>query len=317
MRDSDPLFRREAFEYLHDRYYNKILDTDAYFNKFSIAIVLLSFVCGTTLILSCNFTYTVDLQGSIRASYLIDGDETSVASAAIGPRAKIELIPPSVRVQNIGKSTQYLSGLDGLAAQFEHDYDTVGSTVNQNAVISGSRLNSSGTERLNIANRPRMIDPASGWALFETPDPEVDHSEFLEHFVSIAPASAKMCVELYARASELKFLQQGMPVNLKYLNEKYARFGQFKGVISTVDRVALSEKDISDVADSAEPPRDTAIPLYRVWVSLDEAAVRTVERDRNSTYGSAVGARVPIETKRVYEWLLSTKQFIYHRLGRS
>lgn len=137
-----------------------------------------------------------------------------------------------------------------------------------------------------------------------------------ERLATILPNNLALQVQLYARSDSAGFLRVGMPVTLRYRSLPFERFGQFKGTISFIERVALTKEQLPSRAAAILTSMGTVEPVYGVRVTLDSAG-SDQRALLNISPGMAVDATAPIETKAIYKWALGPINSIVDRLKRN
>ena len=127
----------------------------------------------------------------------------------------------------------------------------------------------------------------------------VDGSKSL---VSIVPAGASLQAHLYAPSRSIGFVKPGDTVLLRYQAYPYQKFGQARGTIAFVSKVALSGNDLAGMLNS--PNAGGSEPLYRITVNLSAQAVRAYGRPQLLQAGMVLEADILQEKRRLYEWVL-------------
>lgn len=87
-----------------------------------------------------------------------------------------------------------------------------------------------------------------------------------ERISTLIPRGALYKAELLVPSSSAGFLSQGMEVWLRYDSFPYQRFGQYRGVVSTIDRTVLAPSEQTGPVKLSEA-------AYRVSVNLDRQTV--------------------------------------------
>lgn len=116
----------------------------------------------------------------------------------------------------------------------------------------------------------------------------------------LTPVDGPMVADLYAPSSAIGFLKPNMTTYLRYHAYPYQKFGQHKARIIEVSRTALKPDEIR--ANSAVPLFGTD-PVYRVRVAIEEQYVRAYGNSYPLKSGMTVDGSVPLERRRLYEWV--------------
>jgi len=116
---------------------------------------------------------------------------------------------------------------------------------------------------------------------------------------SLVPGDAKLQAHLYAPSSAVGFLRTAQPVLLRYDAFPYQKFGSQAGRIEQVSLAPLSAAELTGLTNS---PRE---PMYRIAVTLARQDIPTGADVRPLVPGMQLEADVPIERRRLYEWLFA------------
>lgn len=109
--------------------------------------------------------------------------------------------------------------------------------------------------------------------------------------LALLPDDSPLEAELYVPAAAAGFLHSGAPVSLRYDAFAYQKFGQQRGAIREISRSTV--------------PRGTAAPVYRVRVALERQSIAAYGQPVPLKPGMSLQAGIQLETRRLYEWLLS------------
>ncbi len=116
---------------------------------------------------------------------------------------------------------------------------------------------------------------------------------------SLVPAGSTLQAHLYAPSSAVGFLRAQQPVLLRYHAFAYQKFGQQHGHI---EQVSLAPLQASELA--GQPWAGTARePMYRITVVLERQQVSAYGALQPLAPGMQLDADVPIERRKLYEWL--------------
>jgi membrane fusion protein len=116
---------------------------------------------------------------------------------------------------------------------------------------------------------------------------------------SLVPANAKLQAHLYAPSSAVGFLRAAQPVLLRYEAFPYQKFGSQPGRIEQVSLAPLSAAELTGLGGTAREP------MYRIAVTLERQDMATAAGTRPLVPGMQLEADVPIERRRLIEWLFA------------
>ena len=116
---------------------------------------------------------------------------------------------------------------------------------------------------------------------------------------SLVPAGARLQAHLYAPSSAVGFLRTAQPVLLRYDAFPYQKYGQQHGHIEQVSLAPVSPAEISGLSGA---PRE---PMYRIAVTLARQDVQAGPEARPLVPGMQLEADVPVERRRLVEWLFA------------
>lgn len=150
-----------------------------------------------------------------------------------------------------------------------------------------------------------IVAPESGIAatVLAEPGQLVDPSRML---LSIVPRGAALQASLYAPSSAIGFIRIGGIVHLRYQAFPYQKFGQHPGKIVSISRNAMSTSELSVIAGGI-PGLDNlkASELYyRITVELETQRIEAYSEFRELQTGMVMDASLPIDNRRIYEWVL-------------
>jgi membrane fusion protein len=118
--------------------------------------------------------------------------------------------------------------------------------------------------------------------------------------LSIVPAGAKMQAYLYAPSRAIGFVKPGDKVLMRYQAFPYQKFGQARGTVTYVAKVALSGNELTGLPQQANGGE----PLYRITVDLSAQTVKAYGRQQALQAGMLLDADILQEKRRLYEWVL-------------
>jgi membrane fusion protein len=120
---------------------------------------------------------------------------------------------------------------------------------------------------------------------------------------SLVPAQAKLQAHLYAPSSAVGFLRAQQPVLLRYDAFPYQKYGSQHG---RIDQVSLAPLSATEMA--GQPTPRAALggePMYRIAVTLERQDIVAGAQARPLVPGMQLEADVPIERRRLVEWLFA------------
>jgi membrane fusion protein len=120
---------------------------------------------------------------------------------------------------------------------------------------------------------------------------------------SLVPADAKLQAHLYAPSSAVGFLKPEQPVLLRYDAFPYQKFGSQHGRIEQVSLAPLSDAELA--AQPTPAGRSMQGPMYRIAVTLARQDIAAGAEVRPLVPGMQLEADVPIERRRLVEWLFA------------
>ena len=116
---------------------------------------------------------------------------------------------------------------------------------------------------------------------------------------SLVPAQARLEAHLYAPSSAVGFLRADQPVLLRYDAFPYQKFGAQQG---RIERVSLAPLGAAELPERERSARE---PMYRIAVTLERQEMPTGAGPRVLVPGMQLEADVPIERRRLVEWLFA------------
>jgi membrane fusion protein len=120
---------------------------------------------------------------------------------------------------------------------------------------------------------------------------------------SLVPAHATLQAYLYAPSSAVGFLHAEQQVLLRYDAFPYQKYGSQHGRIEQVSLAPLSAAEFT-----GQMPSRIAVggePMYRIAVTLERQDIEAGAQARPLVPGMQLEADVPIERRRLVEWLLA------------
>lgn len=127
---------------------------------------------------------------------------------------------------------------------------------------------------------------------------------------TLVPAGARLQAHLYAPSSAVGFLHRAQPVLLRYDAFPYQKFGLQHGRIESVSLTPMSAQELA-----AQPWAASARePMYRIAVSLERQEMPLAGGARALVPGMQLEADVPVERRRLAEWLFAPVLGLAQRL---
>jgi membrane fusion protein len=116
---------------------------------------------------------------------------------------------------------------------------------------------------------------------------------------SLVPSGSSLQAHLYAPSSAVGFLRAQQPVLLRYQAFAYQKFGHQRGRIEQVSLAPLQPAELAGQS-WAGAVRE---PMYRITVALDHQHVLAYGAQQPLAPGMQLDADVPIERRKLFEWL--------------
>ena len=121
--------------------------------------------------------------------------------------------------------------------------------------------------------------------------------------LTILPDQHAMQAELLAPSTSIGFVRPGQRVRLRYSAFPYQKFGQYWGTLTEVSHAALQPEELKALVPSMSPS-DQGRTFYRVVVAPDRQDVNAYGRPEPLQASMQVDARVMLEDRPLYQWLL-------------
>lgn len=122
--------------------------------------------------------------------------------------------------------------------------------------------------------------------------------------VSIVPTGAALQAQLYAPSRAMGFIKPGDKVLLRYQAYPYQKFGQSRGTVAYVSKIALSGNELASMINSGGNTGAGGEPLYRITVNLAAQTVTAYGQPQVLQAGMSLDADILQERRRLYEWVL-------------
>ena len=115
-------------------------------------------------------------------------------------------------------------------------------------------------------------------------------------FATVLPKGSGLHVELLVPTRAIGFLTKGQEVVLRYEAFPFARFGQYRGVVSDIGRNVWTPGERIGTLTAKEP-------VYRVDVNLERQAVAALGQEFPLRPGMLVNADLLLERRTLLEWI--------------
>ena len=198
-----------------------------------------------------------------------------------------------------------------------HDIEILQNKIKTSELILANNLSSS--ERNRLATKKSILEndiqreviitaPVSGTiaAIMAKLGQQVDTGSLL----SILPEGSELLAELYAPSKAISFIKTGSSVRLRYTAFPYQKFGQHKGEVINVSRVAVPAHEIKNLDLSKQ---NTLFQIYRIKVKLPSQSIKAYGLPQALQAGMDIEADVLLDRRRLYEWLFEPIYGIYGR----
>jgi membrane fusion protein len=119
---------------------------------------------------------------------------------------------------------------------------------------------------------------------------------------SLVPQDARLQAHLYAPSSAVGFLSPDQAVLLRYDAFPYQKYGAQAG---RIEQVSLAPLSAAELAGLSLPPVAAREPMYRIAVTLARQDIPAGPDVRPLVPGMQLEADVPIERRRLVEWLFA------------
>ncbi len=121
--------------------------------------------------------------------------------------------------------------------------------------------------------------------------------------LTIIPDHSKLVGHLYAPSRSIGLIEDGDVVTIRYEAYPYQRFGLFKGRVRSVSQSALAAPELPPQLVSFTSA-NSAEPLYRIVVDLNENTVRSGMKAIELQTGLRLEADISLDSMPLYQWLL-------------
>lgn len=120
--------------------------------------------------------------------------------------------------------------------------------------------------------------------------------------LTIVPEDKPLRAELLVPSSGIGFVREGSPVLLRYEAFPYQKFGQHPGRVEAISRTTLRPEELTLLNATASPDMGS---VYRITVSPEADHVLAYGRDVALQAGMQVEAHILVDTRPLYQWILS------------
>jgi len=121
--------------------------------------------------------------------------------------------------------------------------------------------------------------------------------------LTIIPSQERLHAELLAPSTSIGFLRPDQRVLLRYSAFPYQKFGQYWGTVTEISRAALQTEELKTLVPHM-PTVDQAKTFYRVIVAPDRPDVMAYGRSEPLQPSMQVDARVLLDRRPIYQWIL-------------
>ncbi|MFZ3194530.1 MAG: HlyD family efflux transporter periplasmic adaptor subunit [Moraxellaceae bacterium] len=133
--------------------------------------------------------------------------------------------------------------------------------------------------------------------------------------LAIVPQHSLLEAQLYVPSQAMGFVREGQAVLLRYQSFPYQKFGQAKGVVTSIARTALSPTELAGSGLALIPSLQVSNePVYRIHVRLAQQAITAYGQQQPLQAGMVLDADILQERRRLYEWVLEPLYTISGRL---
>jgi membrane fusion protein len=133
--------------------------------------------------------------------------------------------------------------------------------------------------------------------------------------LAIVPQHSALEAQLYVPSQAMGFVREGQTVLLRYQAFPYQKFGQAKGVVTSIARTALSPAELAANGLALIPSLQTRNePVYRIHVRLEQQTLMAYGTPQRLQAGMVLDADILQERRRLYEWILEPLYTISGRL---
>lgn len=117
--------------------------------------------------------------------------------------------------------------------------------------------------------------------------------------VSLIPDNSQMLVHLYAPSKSVGFIQEGKEVWLRYQAYPYQKFGQYRGKVLSISKVALPQHELAATSNYANEPS-----IYQIIVKPEQQTILVYGQDKSLQPGMELEADITLDKRKLYEWVL-------------
>lgn len=203
-----------------------------------------------------------------------------------------ELKSRALRLQ--GEQIEMQARLGTLHLQSENEIDAMRAKLSD---LDQQIANSEAKHSIEI------VSPASGrvTAISSHPGQVVPNGA---RMLTIVPSEERLQAELLAPSTSIGFLRPAQRVLLRYNSFPYQKFGQYWGTVTEISHAALQTEELKTLIPQM-PPADQAKTFYRVIVAPDRPSVMAYGRSEPLQPSMQVDARVLLDRRPIYQWILA------------
>lgn len=162
------------------------------------------------------------------------------------------------------------------------------------AIIDQQLVESEGKREIIVRAPQNGIATAVMWEVGQFVEPS-------KPLMSMIQKDANLEVHLYAPSKSIGFVRAGSGVLLRYQSFPYQKFGQARGAVVSISRVAISASELVNLGGVSTAAVE---PLYRIVVQIPKQFVMAYGEKQPLQAGMAVEGDVMLETRKLYEWVL-------------
>ncbi|HII1942824.1 TPA: HlyD family secretion protein [Escherichia coli] len=119
--------------------------------------------------------------------------------------------------------------------------------------------------------------------------------------LSIIPSKSKLEAILYVSSADIGFIHEGQNILIRYEAFPYEKFGQYRGVVSSISHSAINYDETPDTYFFND---GKGRPLYIVKAKIMQQSVTTYGNQSPLLPKMQLEADILTETRKIYEWVL-------------
>ncbi|WP_181259368.1 HlyD family secretion protein [Pseudoduganella armeniaca] len=184
-------------------------------------------------------------------------------------------------------------------------------TLSREVILSEQRLTESKAKR-DIT----VVAPTSG--VIGSINAEAGQQiDTLRPLATIAPENAELTAYLYVPSKSIGFTKVGDKVLLRYAAYPYQKYGQQRGIVTSISRTASAATELEFLAGGMPglaPTRETEL-YYLVTVKPDSSAIAAYGKTWPLAAGMTLEASIERETRKLYEWVIEPLLTLHGKLN--